>query len=79
MTSLQQKMKEHQNAINEIKEEIDKTNRDLTKLKNDNSLRQEKIEWTNDKIKKLEREIKVLRNNDPTMSVMRGTILSTQQ
>lgn len=48
----------YQNSINDLKEEIDRKKKDLTKLKNDNTLRIEKLDWTQEKTKKMEREIK---------------------
>lgn len=57
-------MKEKQNHINQINEEIKKNKSDLTKLKNENTHRREKIDWIKEKIKKLERENRALRTQD---------------
>ncbi|CAD8065374.1 unnamed protein product [Paramecium sonneborni] len=67
--SLQDQMKNLQGDINRLYSEIDSKKRQITKLKNDNTLRLEKINWIQEKVRKMQREKKVLELNDQTLSI----------
>ncbi|CAD8153706.1 unnamed protein product [Paramecium octaurelia] len=67
--TLQDQMKTLQGEINKLHQEIDSKKREITKLKNDNTLRLEKINWVQEKVRKMQREKKVLELNDQTLSV----------